>query len=85
LGLVGLGHCDAGPAHPVPCAEERKAAHSAAQARRKTGRPERPVGHQAEGKLFFFFLLLFFFFLLFFICLFSKVSQIKFSKPNKIK
>jgi hypothetical protein len=28
---------------------------------------------------------IFFFFLLFFICLFSKVSQIKFSKPNKIK
>jgi hypothetical protein len=37
---------------------------------------ERAVGHQAEGNV------LFFSFLLFFICLFSKVSQIKFSNPK---
>jgi hypothetical protein len=45
LGSAGLGRCGAvRPTRP--------------QARRKAGRPERAVGHQAEGKLF----LLFFYF-----------------------
>jgi hypothetical protein len=57
---------------------------SAAVARlRGPARGSRPIrrafGHQAEGKLF----LLFFF--LFFICLFSKLFQIKFFKPNQNK
>jgi hypothetical protein len=59
LGSAGLGRCGAvRPTRP--------------QARRKAGRPERAVGHQAEGKLF----LLFFIFLSF-LCLlvFKNISN----------
>jgi hypothetical protein len=59
LGSAGLSRCGAvRPTRP--------------QARRKAGRPERAVGHQAEGKLF----LLFFIFLSF-LCLlvFKNISN----------
>jgi hypothetical protein len=50
-----------------------------AGARGKESRPHRRAfGPPAEKVIIFFF----FFFLLFFICLFSKMSQIKFSKPK---
>jgi hypothetical protein len=48
--LCRAGHCDAGPAHPVPCAEERKAVRT---------------GHRPQRKVMFFFLSSFLYLLIF--------------------
>jgi hypothetical protein len=54
-------------------------AHAAAQARRKTGRPERAVGHQAKGMLFLLVFFYFTFFCFFSFLIFQTHFQIKFS------
>jgi hypothetical protein len=50
LGLVGLGHCDAGPAHPVAGAEKNSGRRSAG-----------PPGQSGKKVSCFFFFLLFLF------------------------